>query len=94
MAGLKFEVFVARDAPFKAAGESGSLTEAQREEMIRHVTEADNMFQAQVKGSRRSLNMEEASTGAWWYAKSAPAGLVDDAAVFHSLNDLLAIIGA
>ncbi len=94
MAGLKFEVFVARAAPLKAAGESGSLTDAQREEMQRHVDEADAMFQAQVKGSRRRLNMEEASTGAWWNAKSAPKGLVDDASIFHSLDDLLSALAS
>ena len=94
MFGIKAEVFVARNAPLKAAGESGSLTDAQREEYQRHVDEADAMFQAQVKGSRRGLNMAEASTGAWWYAKSAPVGLVDDARTFHSLHDLLSVLVA
>lgn len=94
MSGLKFEVFVARSAPLKAAGASGSLTDAQRAEMQRHVDEADAMFQAQVKGSRRHLNMEEASSGAWWSAKSAPKGLVDDSSFFHSLDDMLASLGS
>lgn len=92
MAGLKYEVFVARNAPYKAAGENGSLTDPQKEEMQRHVDEADAMFQAQVKGSRRNLNLEAASTGAWWYAKSSPIGLVDNASLFHSLEDLLAVV--
>lgn len=94
MSGLKFEVFVARAAPLKAVGESGSLTDAQRAEMQRHVDEADAMFQAQLKGSRKRLNMEEASTGAWWNASSAPKGLVDDANIFHSLDDLLAALAS
>ena len=92
MEGLKFEVFVARDAPYKAAGENGSLTDPQKEEMQRHVDEADAMFQAQVKGSRRSLDLEAASTGAWWYARSSPFSLVDNASLFHSLDDLLAVV--
>lgn len=92
MAGLKYEVFVARNAPYKAAGENGSLTDPQKEEMQRHVDEADAMFQAQVKGSRRSLNLDAASTGAWWYARSSPVGLVDNATLFHSLDDLLAVV--
>ncbi len=94
MMGLKFEVFVARKAPLKAAGDTGSLTDAQREDRQRTVDEADAIFQAQLKGSRRGLNMEEASTGAWWYARSAPKGLVNDATTFHSLNDLLAVLVA
>lgn len=92
MSGLSFKVFVAREAPLKAAGADGTLTQAQMDEMQRHVDEADSMFQAQVKGSRRKLNLEEASTGAWWDARSAPRGLVDDASLFHSLDDLLAVI--
>jgi ClpP class serine protease len=94
MSGLKFEVFVARAAPLKGAGESGSLTDAQRAEMQRHVDEADAMFQAQVKGSRKKMNLEEASTGAWWNAKTAPKGMVDDANIFHSLDDLLAALAS
>jgi len=94
MAGLKFEVFVARAAPLKAAGETGSLTDAQRTEMQRHVDEADSLFQAQVKSSRRRLNLEEASTGAWWHAGSAPKGLVDDAEMFYSLNDLIGVLAS
>ncbi len=94
MAGIKFEVFVARDAPLKGAGESGSLTPAQRVEMQRHVDEADSLFQAQVKGSRRRLNLEEASTGAWWTAATAPKGMVDDASTFHSLNDLISVLAS
>ena len=43
---------------------------------------------------RRRLNLEEASTGAWWDARSAPRGMVDDASLFHSLDDLLAVLGA
>ena len=92
MSGLSFKVFVARDAPLKAAGADGTLTQAQMDEMQRHVDEADSMFQAQVKGSRRKLNLEQASTGAWWDARTAPRGLVDDASLFHSLDDLLAVI--
>jgi len=92
MSGLKFEVFVARAAPLKASGEAGSLTDAQREDMQRHVDEADDMFQAQVKSGRRGINLATVSTGAWWYAKSAPDRMVDDASVFHSLNDLLGVI--
>jgi len=94
MAGLKYEVFVARNAPYKGAGENGTLTDPQKEEMQRHVDEADAMFQTQVKGSRRKLNLEEASTGAWWFAKSAPKGLVDNATLFYSLNDLLYTLSA
>ena len=93
-AGIKFEVFVARAAPLKGAGESGSLTEAQRNEMQRHVDEADSLFQVQVKSSRRRLNLEEASTGAWWQAKSAPKGMVDDADMFYSLNDLISVLAS
>lgn len=88
MAGLKFQVFKAREAPFKGAGETGSLTEEQKAEMQRHVDEADSLFQAQVKGSRRRLNLEEASTGSWWHASTAPKGMVDDADTFYSLKDL------
>lgn len=94
MSGLSYKVFVARDAPLKAAGADGTLTEAQADEMQRHVDEADSLFQAQLKGSRRRLNLEEASTGAWWDARSAPRGMVDDASLFHSLDDLLAVLGA
>jgi ClpP class serine protease len=94
MSGLSYRVFVARDAPLKAAGADGTLTEAQADEMQRHVDEADSLFQAQLKGSRRRLNLEEASTGAWWDARSAPRGMVDDASLFHSLDDLLAVLGA
>ena len=94
MAGLKYEVFVARAAPLKGAGESGSLTDAQREEMQRHVDEADSLFQAQVKSSRRRLNMEEASTGAWWNAATSPKGMVDDAKIFYSLNDLISALAS
>ncbi len=94
MDGIKFEVFVARDSPLKASGANGTLTDPQRAEKQRIVDEADAMFQAQVKGSRRRLNMEEASTGAWWYAKSAPKGLVDDASIFHSLDDLLSALAS
>ena len=94
MSGLSYRVFVARDAPLKAAGADGTLTEAQADEMQRHVDEADSLFQAQLKGSRRRLSLEEASTGAWWDARSAPRGMVDDASLFHSLDDLLAVLGA
>lgn len=90
--GIKIELFVARAAPLKGQGETGSLTDAQRAETQRHVDEADAMFQAQVKGSRRKLNLEEASTGAWWYAGKSPRGLVDDATTFHSLDDLLSVL--
>jgi ClpP class serine protease len=94
MSGLSYKVFVARDAPLKAAGADGTLTQAQADEMQRHVDEADSLFQAQLKGSRRKLNLEEASTGAWWDARSAPRGMVDDASLFHSLDDLLAVLAA
>lgn len=94
MQGLKFMVFVAREAPIKGAGNDGSLTPEQQAEMQRHVDEADATFQAQVKGARRKLDLEAASTGAWWDAKSAPKGLVDDAGLFHSIEDLLAIAAA
>ncbi len=93
-AGLKFIVIKAREAPLKAAGADGTLTPEQIEDAQRNVTEADAMFQAQVKSSRRRLNMEEASTGAWWHAKSAPKGMVDDANIFHSLDDLLAALAS
>ncbi len=94
MAGLKFHVFKAREAPLKAAGEDGTLTPEQKAEMQRHVDEADSLFQAQVKSSRRRLNLEEASTGAWWHAGTAPRGLVDDAKTFYSLNDLISVLAS
>ena len=94
MSGLSYKVFVARDAPLKAAGADGTLTQAQADDMQRHVDEADSLFQAQLKGSRKKLNLEQASTGAWWDARSAPRGMVDDASLFHSLDDLLAVLGA
>jgi len=56
--------------------------------------EADALFQAQVKGSRRRLNLEEASTGAWWHASMAPKGLVDDSNTFRSLSDLLSLLAS
>jgi ClpP class serine protease len=94
MSGLSYRVFVARDAPLKAAGADGTLTQAQADDMQRHVDEADSLFQAQLKGSRKKLNLEQASTGAWWNASSAPRGMVDDASLFHSLDDLLAVLAA
>ena len=93
--GIKLEVFVARDAPLKTTGLPGtSLTDEQREECQRHVDEADADFQKQVKGGRRGINLEEVSTGAWWQASKSPKGLVDDATVFHSLQDLIMVVAA
>lgn len=89
MAGLKFRVFKGGEAPLKAAGADGTLTEAQAADMQRHVDEYHAMFIAQVKEGRRGLKIEEAATGSWWKAMSAPRGMVDDATLFHSVNDLI-----
>ncbi len=93
MAGLKFEIIKAREAPLKAAGVDGAITDEQRADMQRMVDEADEIFQKQVKGSRRGMNLEQVSTGAAWFAAKSPKGMVDDAEVFLSLNDLISAIG-
>jgi protease-4 len=93
-AGIKTEVFVAREAPLKTTGLPGtSLTEAQRADIQRHVDEVDLLFLTHLAARRPALNLAQAATGAWWNATSptTPSGLVDDAQLFHSLNDLLAI---
>jgi ClpP class serine protease len=96
-AGIKTEVFVARAAPLKTTGLPGtSLTDAQRADIQRHVDEVDLLFLTHLTTRRPALNLDQAATGAWWNAASptTPPGLVDDAHLFHSLNDLLTIAAA
>lgn len=96
-AGIKTEVFTAREAPLKTTGLPGTaLTDAQRADIQRHVDEVDLQFLAHLAARRPALNLDQAATGAWWNAASptTPRGLVDDATIFHSLHDLLAIAAA
>jgi len=93
-AGIKTEVFIARQAPLKTTGLPGtSLTDAQRADIQRHVDEVDLQFLNHLTARRPALDLALAATGAWWNASSptTPTALVDDAQLFHSLPDLLAI---
>lgn len=95
--GIEVIPIVARACALKISGIPGTTyTDEQKAEIQRHVDEADTAFLSHLAARRPSLNLDQAATGAWWTAASpaTPRGLVDDANLFHSLNDLLAIAAA
>ncbi len=83
--GLKLELFAT--GKFKATGMPGrELSEEEKENIWSRIRPIDAEFKGYV-AERRGLK-PEAMEGQWWYAKHAPAGVVNSAA-FDSLPEFI-----
>jgi signal peptide peptidase SppA len=90
MNGLKLELFAT--GKFKATGMAGKeWTDEERQNIWGRIQPIDTEFKGFVK-SRRSLAPEDME-GQWWYAKAAPAAVVDSTD-FESLAEFIQSIYA
>ena len=84
--GRKLELFAT--GKFKATGMSGKAwTDEERAMIWERVGKIDAEFKNHVRSARPLLG-EDALEGQWWYAKHAPAGLIDSTS-FDNLQSLL-----
>lgn len=86
MQGRKLKLFAT--GRFKATGMDGKEWTQEEEDMIwQRIRAIDAEFKDHVR-SRRPLLTDESLEGQWWYAKHAPAGLIDSTR-FDTLQTLL-----